>query len=93
MDLLGFKYSWTKIEVDILLSYFLNSPDKQRGDDQQYGQVDSDRRLKVDGLEEGGGVGQQQQEEGGEVGGQQVIHQASFEHYLHLQTHLWTWLK
>ena len=44
-------------------------PDEERGSDQQYGQVDCHRRLKVERFEECGGVGHQQQEEGGKVGG------------------------
>jgi len=61
-------------------------PDEERGSDQQYGQVDCHRRLKVERFEECGGVGHQQQEEGGEVGGQQLVGQPPLEHYLHLQT-------
>ena len=39
---------------------------------QHDGQVHSEARLKVDWLEEGGGVGDTQQEQGGQVGGQHL---------------------
>ena len=63
----------------------VNEPDEESGGDQQYGQVDGDRCLKVERFEECGGVGHQQQEEGGEVGGQQLVGEAPLEHYFHHQ--------
>ena len=65
------------------------SPDKEGGGDQHHGKVHRQRRLKVERFEKGGGVGDEEQEEGGEVGGQQLIDQATLEHYLHLQTTGW----
>ena len=46
------------------------SPHKECCSDQQYGQVYCNRCLKVELLEESGGVCHQQQEEGGKIGGQ-----------------------
>ena len=64
----------------------LRRPDEESGGDQQDGQVNSYSSFKVDGLEEGCGIAHENQEEGGEVGGQQLVGEATLEHYLHLQT-------
>ena len=67
----------------------LLKPDEESGCDQKDGQVNSYSSFKVDGFEEWSSIAHENQEEGGEVGGQQLVGQATLEHYLHLQTIWW----
>ena len=61
-------------------------PDKERCSDQHQCEVDSHCCLKIEGFEVCCGVGDQEEEDGGEVGGQELVHDASLEHNLHLET-------
>ena len=68
-------------------------PDEESGGDQQNGQVDCHCGLEVERFEECGGVGHEKQEKGGKVGGQQLVCEATLEHYLHLQSIGWNTYK
>ena len=58
-------------KISTVLKYL--SPYKECCSYQQYGQVHCNCCLKVELLEESGGICHQQQKEGGEGGGQQLV--------------------
>ena len=68
------------------MSTFIIKPDKEVGGHQHHREVDSHCCLKIELFEECCGVSDQKKEDGGEVGGQELVHDASLEHNLHLET-------
>ena len=59
-------------------------PDEEISGNQHHSKVDSNGRLKIEGFEECCGIRHQKKQRGGQVGGQELIHDASLEHNLHL---------
>ena len=62
----------------------LHLADEDGGHHQHGGQVHTEGSLKEEGLEEGGGKGDQHQEEGGEVGGHHLRHDFPLQVNIHL---------
>ena len=63
---------------------FLIKPDEEVGSDKHHCEIDCNSCLKVEGFEECCGIRHQKKQRGGQVGGQELIHDASLEHNLHL---------
>ena len=67
-----------------MMLIFLIKPDEEVGSDKHHCEIDCNSCLKIEGFEECCGIGDQKKQRGGEVGGQELVHNASLEHNLHL---------